>query len=263
MPRKALGDKDGIITVTTSRATLEKDSNSAKALPGGNHIRLVVADNGPGITAAQRSKIFDPFFTTKFKGRGLGLAVVQGAVRTHGGAISLDSAPGQGTAFQILLPCIGESGSQDDLAGDSAVAQDVFSGSRTVLLIEDEEALRMAVTKMLKKRGFFVIEVADGFSAIDILRNPQSDIDVILLDLTIPGADSLDVATESARLRPQTKIVLTSAYSREASSDFFKLAHIAGYVRKPFEAAELVNLLQDAALSPSELPLPNKSAATP
>lgn len=260
---EALGEKDGVITVTTSLVTLDRDSGSANALPVGHYVRLVVADNGPGITDEQRSKIFDPFFTTKFQGRGLGLAVVQGVVRTHGGAIRVDSAPGQGTAFQILLPCTGESEKQDDVAGGFAVARELSPARGRVLLIEDEDALRIAVAKMLKKRGFFVVEAADGSTAVDLLRDSQCDIDVILLDLTIPGTGSLEVAAESARLRPETKIVITSAYSREASSDFLKIPQVAGYLRKPFHAAELVDLLQGAARnSPGALTSRKNQAAT-
>jgi two-component system, cell cycle sensor histidine kinase and response regulator CckA len=260
---EALGERDGVITVTTSLVTLDRDSGSANGLPGGDYVRLVVADNGSGITEEQRNKIFDPFFTTKFQGRGLGLAVVQGVVRTHGGAISLDSTTGEGTAFQILLPCTGESEKQNDITGGPAAARDVSPASGRVLLIEDEDALRIAVAKMLKKRGFFVLEAADGSAAIELLRDPQCDIDVILLDLTIPGADSLAVAVESARLRPETKIIITSAYSREASSDFLQVPQVVGYVRKPFQAAELVYLLQEAALnSPGELASRKNQAAT-
>jgi two-component system, cell cycle sensor histidine kinase and response regulator CckA len=106
--------------------------------------------------------------------------------------------------------------------------------------------------------------VADGSAAMDLLRNLQCDIDVILLDLTIPGADSLEVAVESSRLRPETKIIITSAYSREASSNFLKVPQVVGYVRKPFQAAELVNLLQEAALnSTGESAASRNRVATP
>jgi hypothetical protein len=118
-------------------------------------VRLVVADNGPGITEGQRIKIFDPFFTTKFQGRGSGLAVVQGVLRTHSGAIRLDSTPGQGTAFQIFLSCTGESEKQEVITSGVALQQGISGATGRVLLIEDEDALRIAVAKTLKKRGFF------------------------------------------------------------------------------------------------------------
>jgi signal transduction histidine kinase len=151
---EALGEKDGVITVTTSPVTLDKDSGGVNALQSGDYVRLVVADNGPGISAEQRSKIFDPFFTTKFPGRGLGLAVVQGVVRTHAGAIKLDSTPGHGTTFQIFLPCADETEKGEPIVGGAVVARDMRPASGRVLLIEDEGALRIAVAKMLKKRGF-------------------------------------------------------------------------------------------------------------
>jgi CheY-like chemotaxis protein len=123
----------------------------------------------------------------------------------------------------------------------------------TVLLVEDEDTLRTAVAKILRKRGFLVIEAADGSTAIDALRNKRRDIDVILLDLTIPGADSHEVAEEAQWIRPATKIVITSAYSEEAGSDFLKLPQVVAYIRKPFQADELVRLLRETVLgSPAE-----------
>jgi two-component system cell cycle sensor histidine kinase/response regulator CckA len=122
-----------------------------------------------------------------------------------------------------------------------------------VLFVEDEDMLRGAVAKILRKRGFLVIEAADGSAAIDVLRDTLRDIDVMLLDLTIPGADSHEVAEEAHRIRPATTIIITSAYSQEAGSDFLKLPEVVAYIRKPFRADELVRLLRETVLgSPAE-----------
>jgi two-component system cell cycle sensor histidine kinase/response regulator CckA len=252
---EALGEMNGIITVTTSFVIGGKDLARESALEraGVDLVLLEVSDTGTGFTEEQRSKIFDPFFTTKFTGRGLGLAVVQGVVRGHGGVIKLVSAPGKGATFQIFLPCASQPAEQDHHTKVLATAEQVSLPTVTVLLVEDEDTLRTAVAKILRKRGFLVIEAADGSTAIDALRNKRRDIDVILLDLTIPGTDSHEVAEEAQWIRPATKIVITSAYSEEAGSDFLKLPQVVAYIRKPFQADELVRLLRETVLgSPAE-----------
>jgi CheY-like chemotaxis protein len=196
------------------------------------------------MTEEVQGKVFDPFFTTKFAGRGLGLAVVQGIVRDHGGAISLSSAPGQGTAFEILLPCAREPVSQQRAAAIASSARNPKAAG-TVLLVEDEDVLRLAVSKMLRKNGFSVIEAKDGSAAIDLICGQNDDIGVILLDVTLPGRSSREVIQESQRIRPDIKIVLTSAYGREMVVPSLAAPQVTGFIRKPFRLADLVQLLRE------------------
>jgi hypothetical protein len=140
-----------------------------------------------------QAKVFDPFFTTKSAGRERGLAFVQGIVRSLGGAIHLTSEPNRGTTFQVSLPCAettaGASAHAIYVVGELAVPPQ----RGTILVVEDEVPLRLAVGKMLRKTGFEVFEAGDGSSAIDLLRANGGKIDVILLDMTIPGASSHEV----------------------------------------------------------------------
>ena len=248
---EAIGKRNGVITVTTSRVLVGQDSDTGGApdLPEGDYLRLEVSDTGHGMTEEVRTKIFDPFFTTKFAGRGLGLAVVQGIVRDHCGAINLISAPDQGTTFQILLPCDGQPAEHDSSEPVPASVERVPKAGANVLLVEDENTLRLAVSKILRKNGFSVIEASDGRAAIDLLRDWKDSIDLILLDLTIPGISSLEVAREAQRIRPEVKIILTSAYGREIAMGSIDAPQVRGYIRKPFRLADLVQLLRDA-LSP-------------
>jgi CheY-like chemotaxis protein len=192
-----------------------------------------------------RSRIFDPFFSTKFAGRGMGLAVVQGVVRDHAGAITLISEPGRGTTFEIVLPCDGEAPYVQPAtltqAGDSRI--DAATGA--VLVVEDEEVLRKAVASLLRRRGFVVIEASDGAAAIGLLRTRNSEIDAILLDVTLPGISSREVFEEARLLRPAATIVLTSAHSKEAVDLTFAGLTVERFIRKPFQMDDLMGMLRE------------------
>jgi len=245
---EAIGEEDGVIEVTTSRVTGGRDlaPDSAMELSEGDYVRLQISDTGCGMTAEQKVRAFDPFFTTKFAGRGLGLAVVQGVVRAHQGAIHLVSAPGEGTEFQILLPSLaGQPGARVEASGQiSMPTAPVSSTPGNVLLVEDEGVLRQAIAKMLRKHQFSVLEATDGSAAIDLLRS-RDDIDLILLDLTLPGISSREVFEQSC-LRPGIKVILTSAYGPETVRTSLDVARAAGYIRKPFQFDELLRLVRES-----------------
>ena len=157
MRRKRSESKDGVIRHQHVAASLDRGSQlqqMRRTLPEGDYVRLEVSDTGCGMTEEVKAKIFDPFFTTKFAGRGLGLAVVQGIVRDHGGAINLVSAPGQGTTFQVFLPCAAERAQSSRSAIAQSAGRNIQPRSGTILVVEDEDVLRLAVSKVLRKRGF-------------------------------------------------------------------------------------------------------------
>ena len=247
---EAIGEEGGVIQVATSRSSLtpKSDINSHR-LSSGNYLTLEVSDTGGGITEEAQARIFDPFFSTKFAGRGLGLAVVQGIVRDHGGAINLVSAPGQGTRFEIFLPCIAGTAPSDHSAVAGVSVEEHRSLAGTVLVVEDEGLLRLTVSKMLRKKGLGVIEAFDGFSALELIHAHKDEIDVMLLDVTLPGMSGREVFEQALRLRPDLKIILTSAYSRETVDASFAGLRVESFVRKPFQLAELLQLLRGALLS--------------
>ena len=243
---EAIGETDGVICVTLSRVAPCQDlaSNGAANWRQSGYLRLEVSDTGSGMTEETRAKMFDPFFTTKFAGRGLGLAVVQSIVNSHGGAINVVSAPGRGTTFQIDLPCAGGPSNPVGNAGIATSDERISGTARTVLLVEDEDMLRHAVSKMLRIHRYAVIEAGDGFAALDLVRSYRDKIEVILLDLTIPGAPSSEVVAEAQRIRPEVTVFLMSAYSRGMAPQSLNVPEVKGFIRKPFQMSDLVQLLR-------------------
>jgi CheY-like chemotaxis protein/two-component sensor histidine kinase len=246
---EALGDRDGVIRVTTRCVKIGPDASIgvSNRLADGDYLRLEVSDNGCGMSPETQARVFDPFFTTKSAGRGLGLAVVGGIVRGLGGGIRVDSEPGKGTAFQVLLPC---AATKAEAANDTIFAweESVHSYQEcTVLIVEDEAPLRQAVVKELNNTGFKVLEAPDGTTAINFLKANVEKIDVILLDMTIPGASSAEVIAEAAKIRPDIRVILTSAYSEEMVTAPLPVSRIWRFIRKPFQLADLVKTLRRAS----------------
>ena len=238
---EAIGANQGVLTITTtpirrggsSGAEAEEDSC------GSDQIRLEVSDTGVGMTEEVQARIFDPFFTTKFTGRGLGLAAVQGIIRNHGGTIQVVSAPGQGSRFEIFLPVTHQAVKPGGAAGGSVPDA---RRAATILLVEDEDALRVSVSKLLRKRGFSTIEVSDGRSAVEIFRKKERHVDAILLDMTLPDLPGSKVLEEVRRLSPAVGVVVTTAYSRESVLSDVLEAQDA-YLRKPYQIKELMSVL--------------------
>jgi DNA-binding NtrC family response regulator len=165
-------------------------------------------------------------------------------VRSLGGAIHLRSELDEGTTFEVLLPCAERAAYTTSLGGNGETV--VAPPQRgTVLVVEDEAPLREAVVKMLRKAGFVVFEAADGASAIARLRADGDEVDVMLLDLTIPGASHHQVVAEAAKAKPNIGVVLTSAYGQEMIGEMSPL-QIRGFIRKPFQFGDLLNTLRNA-----------------
>jgi nitrogen-specific signal transduction histidine kinase len=240
---EAIGPQGGLIHVSTSRLNSRSRSSEKPQPADGEFVCLKVSDTGCGISEEVQARIFDPFFTTKLAGRGLGLAVVKSFLDECGGSVRVVSAPGQGTRFELLLPSSARPAAPKP-SPVAAVAETTHAMSGSVLLVEDEEGLRITVAKILRKHGLSVIEVGDGWSALELIRNPGQGIDLILLDMTMPGPPSHEVFAESRRIRPETKVILTSAYSREAAGPSFDAPQLEGFIRKPYQVGELVELLR-------------------
>jgi CheY-like chemotaxis protein len=192
-----------------------------------------------------QARVFDPFFTTKSAGHGLGLAVVQGIVRGLGGAIHLESEPGRGTKFRILLPAAEKMAPPARPASAAPVAEDL-NHSAMILVVEDEAPLRLAVTKFLRMKGLSVIEAADGTVALNLVREHKDEIALVLLDITLPGAPSHDVYAEACRTRPDMRVIVTSAYGQNMVDASFPGLKVDSFIRKPYQLADLADMVRKA-----------------
>jgi PAS domain S-box-containing protein len=252
----AIQDDDGVVRVTTGQVSVRRDIAGIAPeglAEGGDYVQLEVSDTGRGMSQEIQARMFDPFFTTKSAGRGLGLAVVHGIVRSLHGTIRVVSESGKGTTFLILLPCTetGAPASTEEVSSMGQIPRS--SGSATVLVVEDEEPLRTALRKMLAKVGFGVLEAANGSEAIELLRAGAGKIELLLLDLTIPGATSQEVLAEAVKARPDLKIILTSAYTERIVGARLNAPQVCGFVRKPFQFKDLVEKLRSALSSSAAL----------
>jgi PAS domain S-box-containing protein len=243
---EAIGDRSGVVSVRTSCVTLSQETSGANAEHGlrSDYVQLEISDTGCGMPLEMQAKVFDPFFTTRSSGRGLGLAVVRGLVQSLQGTIRLESEPGKGTKFQVLLPCA-SSAAEGMNRGTDLTREQPGQSHGTVLIVEDEDELRRPVSKMLRARGFTVIQIGDGDSALEAIRSPENHIDILLLDITLPGASSREVFEQATRLRPEMKVIVTSAYSREMAAESLS-GKVQHFIRKPYRLSDLMDLTAEA-----------------
>jgi len=204
---------------------------------GAGWIEIRVADTGVGIPPEIQHRVYEPFFTTKTLGHGtgLGLAGVYGAVQTHGGTISFDSEPGQGTSFRIVLPL-----TDADAATSMPVETGtMIAGKGCVLVVDDEEAVLAFTKRTLERLGYTVTTYADGAAAVRYYAEHHSGIDLIILDLIMPGLNGADAAREFRRINPEARILVASGYSRDASTDRLLRDEACGFLSKPYSVDAL------------------------
>ncbi len=243
---EALGEHGGVIAVSTKAIRCEAKDLAAMGLgqdlPEGEYVCLDVADTGCGMDKQTLAKIFDPFFTTKFTGRGLGLSGVHGIVRGHKGGTQVSSEPDKGTTFRVFLPA---SGPSVPAARSESTAAPMRS-SGTVLVVEDEETIRISARRMIQRSGFSVLTASGGREAIRVFREHQNEVTCVLLDLTMPDLDGVETFRELHCIRPDVCVVLCSGYSEEAATERFTGQGLAGFVQKPYELDTLIAKLHAA-----------------
>jgi len=238
---EAIGDRSGVITVSVGATRCDDEylrkTELREALSPGLYVHLEVADTGGGMDAETRSRIFEPFFSTKFTGRGLGLAAVLGIVRAYKGALKVYSEPGKGTTFKILFPALEDAGKEARPDDSSPLAD--WRGVGTILLVDDEESLLALGARMLEHLGFTVLTAADGLEAVELYRRRGKEIDLVLMDLTMPHMDGAEAFGELRRLNPEVRVVLASGYGHEDVASRFAGKGLDGVLQKPYTLLKL------------------------
>jgi two-component system, cell cycle sensor histidine kinase and response regulator CckA len=239
----AMEPAGGVLEVSLVALTLDEATARCHALPPGAYVRLTVQDTGCGIEPTIMAKIFDPYFTTKEvgKGTGMGLAVAHGLVKHHGGAISAQSAPGQGASFQVYLP-VREAATV--LVSPQSVS--LSSGQERILFIDDEPALVSLGQECLESLGYEVVTETSSRAAFALFVRQPDRFDLVITDMTMPGMTGKELAHALRRLRPDIPLILCTGFSHHLNEEQTQAIGRCALLRKPFvlqELAETVRVL--------------------
>jgi PAS domain S-box-containing protein len=243
---EAVGDGGGSIRIRTAMWSPDPAPDVYRIgddLPAEQVVMLEVEDDGCGMDAETRERIFDPFFSTKFTGRGLGLAAALGIVRAHGGAIEIETAPGQGTRFRVLFPASGERPApQDETVSDIGS----WRSDALVLVVDDDEGVRDLTREALARAGLRVLCAPDAASGLALFRERADEIALVVLDRTLPTSSGADAFEALQEIRPGCRVVLMSGYSRERAMAELLDRGLCGFLQKPFLPEQLLEAVRHA-----------------
>ena len=226
----------GELFLETSSTQLAKEECEPYSIEPGTYVKIAVTDTGMGMEKKVRQQIFDPFFTTKRIGRGtgLGLASAYGIVKNHSGAITVDSQVGEGTTFLIYLPV-----SNRMPTAEPSVNNDLVRGTGTILLVDDESLVIDVGRGMLEKLGYDVIAARSGQEALEILLNDPERIDLVILDMIMPGMDGGQTFAQISQIHPSMPVLLSSGYSLNDQASEIMRQGCNGFIQKPFLITQL------------------------
>jgi two-component system cell cycle sensor histidine kinase/response regulator CckA len=234
----------GKLTIEARNATLDEDycRIHVEAKPG-EYVMLKISDTGHGMEKEVVERIFEPFFTTKGagEGTGLGLSIVYGIVKNHDGCITCSSEPGQGTTFRIYLPAVTRE-SEPDMA--TMAGEDTASGTEVILLVDDELPIRNAVESILTPRGYKVLTAKNGSQALEIYQENGDEIDLVVLDLNMPGMGGTEVLEAILEINPRARVLVASGYSDSDSIQRFQEIGASEFIGKPFDAREILRAVR-------------------
>ena len=237
--------RGGMLTITLERTEVDNELVAAHGYgKAGGYAVITFADTGKGMDEETRRRIFEPFFTTKEvgKGTGLGMAVVYGIIRQHDGYINVESEPGLGTTFKVYLPLIESAAHLEETATDMTY----FAGSgETILLAEDDRALRELTSRILEKFGYKVIAAADGDEAVQKFREHQDSLQLLLLDMIMPKHNGKEAYDEIAKIKPGAKVIFLSGYAPDVVREKMTIEDAATVLSKPISARDLLKAVRE------------------
>jgi len=239
---QSMRNMQGEIIINVSNSFVDdKYASSHPDLKKGLYLLLKVADNGSGIEPAIIERIFEPFFTTKERGKGtgLGLAVIHGIVKNHGGSIYVHSKPGEGSTFEVYLPV-------SEYKNEVTVNETEIpvTGHALILLVDDEEMLTEVNGSILETLGYSVTACSSGAEALRIFSDKPEAVDLVITDMTMPGMTGLDLASEIKKIKPGIPVILCTGFSEQLTKEKAEETGICDIVMKPFTAAELGHAVQ-------------------
>jgi|GEM_PF-978567 len=240
----------GTLTVETVCDVDEPTSNSDEGVDG-RMVGLNVSDTGRGMDAETRRRLFEPFYSTKGEmGTGLGLATVFGVVKQHSGSIRVESAPGRGSTFYLTFPAAEAIGAQS--LGSAVTPEARVLGDETILLAEDNTAVRELARAVLEKRGYRVITAENGAEALDLLSRYEGSVDLLLTDVVMPGINGRELYDRVAERFPKLKVVYISGYPDSVALRRGALEQVESLIPKPFSTDSLVRTIQRMLSQSSE-----------
>ncbi len=245
--RDAMPD-GGTVTISTANVeAAEARGLDLTGMPAADYVRIAVGDTGTGIPAAIRDQIFEPFFTTKElgKGTGLGLSTVFGIVKQSGGFIYVDSTVGEGTAFSIYLPRFvpePETAPRPEAPVEKRAAD--MTGRGTILLVEDEDAVRAVNARALSARGYTVLQAETGVEALSVLAAHAGPVDLVVSDVVMPEMDGPTLLGELRKLYPDLKVIFVSGYAEDAFAKHLPEGETFNFLAKPFSLKQLVETVK-------------------
>lgn len=249
----ALGDEPGRIEIRTSACELDPSmwgSNDEHALPRGTYVKLVVRDEGCGMDEITRARLFEPFYTTKTTGRGLGLSAVQGIVRGHGGGILVESATGEGTTITVLLPAIEATAVR--ASTPSPHAPEPSLGGGRVLVVDDDDRVRLVTGRLLRELGFETVEAESGRRGVEIFAEAPDRFRFALLDMTMPDMSGDQVFAALRAIRSDLPVLLCSGYDEHDVSRRFVAGAEPLFLQKPYTFDALASRIAETLAGPRE-----------